>query len=60
MAQAEIAAAEAKPVRAIQTPFDFHLRSAKTRAHFFALHAPAGAIPADAVIVGYPATHAHA
>jgi hypothetical protein len=60
MAQAEIAAAEAQPVRAIQSSFDFHLRAAKTRAHFFTWHAPARSIPADGVIVGYLATHAHA
>jgi len=47
-------------VRAIQAPFDFHLRTPKTRAHFFAWHAPAGSIPADGVIIGYLATHAHA
>ncbi len=47
-------------MRAIQTSFDFHLRSTKTRADFFAGHAPAIAIPADGVIVGDLATHAHA
>jgi hypothetical protein len=47
-------------VRAIQTSFDFHLRSTKTRADFFAWHAPALAIPADGMIVGYLTTHAHA
>jgi len=41
-------------VRAIQSSFDFHLRTPKTRAHFFAWHAPAVAIPADGVIVGDP------
>jgi hypothetical protein len=47
-------------VRTIQSSFDFHLRTPKTRADFFAWHAPAVAIPADGVIVGYLATHAHA
>jgi hypothetical protein len=47
-------------VRAIQSSLDFHLRTAKTRADFFAWHAPAVAIPADGVIVGDLALHAHA
>ena len=34
-AQGEIAPAEPQPVRPIQSPFDFHLRSAKPRADFF-------------------------
>ena len=59
MAQAKIAAAEAQPVRAVQSSFDFEMRSAKARAHFFAWHAAAVAIPGDAVIVGHLATHAH-
>src|SRR3981081_3702281 len=40
MAQAEIAAAEAYPMRAIQSPLDFHLRTAKTRPNFFAATKP--------------------
>jgi hypothetical protein len=47
-------------VRAIQSSLDFHLRTAKTRADFFAWHAPAVAIPADGVIVGYLPSHAYA
>jgi hypothetical protein len=35
------------------------LRAAHTGAHFFAGRAPAGAIPADGVIVGYLASYAH-
>ena len=60
MVQAEIAAAEAQPVGAIQTPFDFHLRTPQSRADFFAWHAPVMSIPADGVIVGDLALHAHA
>ena len=60
MAQAEIAAAEAYPMRAIQSSLDFHLRTAKTRTTFFAWHAPVISIPADGVIVGYRAAHAYA
>jgi len=47
-------------VRTIQSSFDFHLRTPQTRADFFTWHAPAVAIPADGVIVGYLAPHAHA
>jgi hypothetical protein len=47
-------------VRAVQSSFDFRLRTPQTRADFFAWHAPAVAIPADRVIVGYLAPHAHA
>src|SRR3982074_3427976 len=60
MAQAEIAAAEAYPMRATPSSLDFHLRTAKTRTNFFAWHAPVIAIPADGVIVGYRAAHAYA
>ena len=60
MAQAEIPAAEAYPMRAIQSSLDFHLRTAKTRTNFFAWHAPVISIPADGVIVGYRASHAYA
>jgi hypothetical protein len=60
VAQAEIPAPEAQPVRAVQTPFDFHLRTPKTRADFFTWHAPADSIPADRVIVRHLAGRAHA
>ena len=59
MAQAERAAPEAQPVRAIQSPFDFHLRSAQTRADFFPWHAPAVSLPADGVIIRHLARDAH-
>jgi hypothetical protein len=58
--QAEIAAAEAQPVGAIQTPFDFHLRPSQPGTNFLAWHAPVISIPAHGVIVGYRASHAHA
>src|SRR4030081_3220116 len=60
MAQAEIAAAEAYPMRAIQSALDFHLRTAKPRTNYCACHAPVIAIPVDGVIVGYRAAHAYA
>jgi hypothetical protein len=59
VAQAEIAVAEAQPVRAIQTPFDFHLRSTKPRADFLPGHAPAVSVPADGVILCHLAGYAH-
>src|SRR6202011_1860363 len=45
---------------AIQTPFDFHLRTPQSRADFFAWHAPVISIPADGVIVGHRASYPHA
>src|ERR1700730_15736158 len=60
MAQAEIAAAEAYPMRAIQASLDFHLRTPQPRTDFFAWHSPVMAIPADGVIVGHRASYAHA
>ena len=45
---------------AIQTPFDFHLRTPQSRADFFAWHAQVISIPADGVIVGHRASYAHA
>src|SRR5271155_1490389 len=55
----EIASAKAQPVRAIQPPFDFHLRSPKARTDFFPWHAPAVGVPADGVIIGHFARDAH-
>ena len=47
-------------MRAIQSPFDFHLRSTKPCADFFPGHPPAISIPTHGVIVGYLARGAHA
>jgi hypothetical protein len=58
--QAQIAAAEAQPVRSIQTPFDFHLRSTQPRTDFFPWYPPTVAVPTDGVIVGHLARDAHA
>lgn len=60
VAQAQVAAAKAQPVRAIQSSFDFHLRSTKPRADFLPGHAPALAIPTDGVIIGDLASHPQA
>ena len=47
-------------MRTIQSSLDFHLCTTKTRADFFTWHPPAVAIPADGMIVGDLAPHAHA
>jgi len=47
-------------VCAIQPSFDLYLRSAKSGTHFGAGHTPAVPLPADRVILGHFARHAHA
>jgi hypothetical protein len=47
-------------MRAIQSPFDFHRRSAKSRADFFPGHSPAVSVPTHGVIFCHFASQAHA
>ena len=59
MAQAQIAVPETQPVRAVQSAFNFDLRTTEPGTDFFPRHAPAVSVPADGVVLSHSAGHAH-